>query len=88
MVSIRKCTFCGKNIEPGVGKMVVDAAGSVSFYCSSKCQKNAELGRSPRKIRWTGQYRKEKLIRVQHLRGAESKKGSKKESDPEKKGQK
>ncbi len=67
MVTIRKCVFCGRDIESGTGKMCVDHSGAVSFYCSSKCEKNFGLKRSPRKIKWTQAYRKEKAIRVQHL---------------------
>ena len=85
MVTTRKCTFCGEKIEPGTGKMVVDAAGSVSFFCSSKCQKNADLKRSPRKVKWTVPYRKEKAIRVQHLKDTKPKKEEKaEEKTPEK----
>ena len=69
----------GEGIEPGTGKMIVDAAGSVSFYCSSKCQKNVALKRSSRKVRWTTQYRKEKAIRVQHMKDTAGKEKSKAE---------
>lgn len=68
MVTIKKCAFCGRDIEPGTGKMLVDHSGAVAFYCSSKCEKNVELGRSSRKVRWTQAFRKEKAIRVQHLK--------------------
>lgn len=81
MVTKRKCSFCGMEIEPGTGKMLVDPAGAVSFYCSSKCEKNAGLKRSARKVKWTRAYRKEKDIRVQHLK--ESKPAPKREK-PEK----
>jgi large subunit ribosomal protein L24e len=69
MVTIRKCSFCGCNIEPGTGKMVIDHSGAVAFYCSSKCEKCVEMKRSSRKIKWTNDYRKEKEIRVLHLKG-------------------
>jgi len=69
MVTIKKCVFCGREIEPGTGKMIVAHDGSVSFLCSSKCEKNVELKRSARKVRWTQAYQKEKAIRVQHLKG-------------------
>jgi len=68
MVTKRKCAFCGRDIEPGTGKMLIDASGSVAFYCSSKCEKCVELKRSARKIKWTQTYRKEKVIRVQHMK--------------------
>jgi large subunit ribosomal protein L24e len=77
MVTIRKCVFCGRDIEPGTGKMVVDHSGTVAFYCSSKCEKNVGLKRSPRKTKWTQAYRKEKTIRVQHLADKKSEAASK-----------
>jgi len=67
MVTKRKCNFCSKDIEAGTGKMLIDATGAVSFYCSSKCEKCVGLKRSARKIKWTQTYLKEKAIRVQHL---------------------
>jgi large subunit ribosomal protein L24e len=64
MVTKRKCSFCGGGVKPGTGKMVVALSGAVSFFCSSKCEKNAlGLKRSPRKVRWTQVYQKEKLAR-------------------------
>ena len=79
----RTCAFCGGVIEPGTGKMLVDMAGSVAFYCSSKCEKNVGLKRAPRKIRWTSAYQKEKAIRVQHLKGLKEKAHEKKEAPKE-----
>lgn len=68
MVTKRKCSFCGEEIRPGTGKMVVAHSGTVSFFCSSKCEKNAlKLNRSPRKAKWTRAYRKEKEVRVHKI---------------------
>ncbi len=64
MAIARVCTFCGKEIETGTGKMCVALSGAISFYCSSKCEKNVALGRTARKVKWTEAYRKEKLIRT------------------------
>lgn len=80
MVTKRNCNFCGNEIEPGTGKMIVDPAGSVSFFCSSKCEKNRGLKRSARKVKWTKDYRKEKAIRVQHLKDTTPKKEEVKEA--------
>jgi len=90
MVTIRKCVFCGGDIEPGTGKMVVDHSGAVAFYCSSKCEKNFGLKRSSRKIKWTQAYRKEKAIRVQHLadKKSEAAKAEKPAKAPEAKAEK
>ncbi|HIH69995.1 50S ribosomal protein L24e [Methermicoccus shengliensis] len=49
----RVCSFCGREIEPGTGKMFVKRDGTVYFYCGSKCEKNHALGRIPRHVRWT-----------------------------------
>jgi len=73
MPSKHICSFCGKEIEPGTGKMYVTRDGRVYYFCSSKCYKNMiELGRSPRKVRWTEQYRKEKEVRLHMLRRKEN----------------
>ena len=67
------CSFCGKEIEPGTGKMYVMRNGTVYYFCSSKCQKNMlKLRRIPRKIRWTEAYRKEKKVRLHMLRRREN----------------
>jgi large subunit ribosomal protein L24e len=49
----RACDFCGTDIEPGTGTMFVFVDGQVDHYCSSKCEKNADLGRVPRDVEWT-----------------------------------
>lgn len=54
----KKCSFCGSGIEPGTGKMFVKRDGTIYYFCSSKCESNMELGRIPRRIRWTEQSRK------------------------------
>ena len=49
---MRTCSFCGKEIEEGTGKMYVKKDGSIYFFCSSKCEKNMiKLGRVPRKVK-------------------------------------
>jgi large subunit ribosomal protein L24e len=50
----RDCDYCGDAIEPGTGTMFVDTDGSITHFCSSKCEKNADLGRKPRDVRWAG----------------------------------
>ena len=49
----RDCDYCGSDIEPGTGTMFVHTNGSVVHFCSSKCEKNADLGREPRDLEWT-----------------------------------
>ncbi len=49
-----KCTFCGKDERPFRGIHVIKNTGTINYYCSSKCRKNAEkLKRDKRKVRWT-----------------------------------
>ena len=56
-----KCSFCGKNIEKGTGKMYVKTDGRIFYFCSSKCQKNLlKLRRVGRTTRWTDRFQKTK----------------------------
>jgi large subunit ribosomal protein L24e len=67
-----KCSFCGEEIEKGVGKVYAFRDGSLFYFCSSKCEKNLlKLKRKPQKVKWTKRYHAEKAIRV----GAAEKKG-------------
>ena len=57
MPSMRKCTFCAKDITPGTGIHLVRTDGSVLYYCSNKCRLNSlKLKRDPRKLKWTAKY--------------------------------
>jgi len=40
-------------MEPGTGMLFASNDGRVSYFCSSKCDKNSKLGRKPRKLPWT-----------------------------------
>ena len=53
MPTTRECDFCGDDIEPGTGTMFVKINGTVTHFCSSKCEKNADLGREARDHQWT-----------------------------------
>ena len=53
MPQTRECDYCGSEIEPGTGTMLVRTNGTTLYYCSSKCEKNAALGREPRDLNWT-----------------------------------
>lgn len=54
MPQTRDCSYCGGDIEPGTGTMFVSVDGRVTHFCSSKCEKNAGLGREARDLEWTG----------------------------------
>ncbi|MEM0286865.1 MAG: 50S ribosomal protein L24e [Nitrososphaerota archaeon] len=57
MLSQKKCSFCGKDITPGMGITLVKNDGSVLTYCSSKCKVNhLKLHRDPRRLKWTMKY--------------------------------
>ncbi|MFP4111995.1 MAG: 50S ribosomal protein L24e [Candidatus Woesearchaeota archaeon] len=52
------CSFCGKGIPRGTGKMYIKKDGKVFRYCSSKCEKNQlSLGRKARRVNWTEESR-------------------------------
>jgi large subunit ribosomal protein L24e len=50
----RECDFCDADIEPGTGTMFVRKNGTTIHYCSSKCEKNHDLGRESRDLEWAG----------------------------------
>lgn len=52
-----KCSFCGKDIEPGTGKIYVKTDGKVLNFDNMKCEKNMiKLKRKPRNLKWTEDY--------------------------------
>ncbi|MHA1222033.1 MAG: 50S ribosomal protein L24e [Candidatus Heimdallarchaeaceae archaeon] len=53
----RKCSYCGKEIEPGRGMLYVQRTGSVLYFCSNKCKKSQiVLKRDPKRLKWTERY--------------------------------
>jgi len=55
-----KCSFCGKSIEKGTGKMFVYISGKVDNFCSMKCEKNKlKLKRKSANTNWTEDYKKQ-----------------------------
>ncbi|PIN87732.1 50S ribosomal protein L24e [Candidatus Woesearchaeota archaeon CG10_big_fil_rev_8_21_14_0_10_32_24] len=55
-----KCTFCGKDITKGTGKLYIYASGKVANFCSNKCEKNLiQLKRKPVETQWTEAFKKE-----------------------------
>ncbi len=65
MVELRVCSFCGKEIEPGTGKMFIKKDGTVFLFCSNKCSKNmVDMERIPRRVTWTRAYAREKDVRM------------------------
>jgi large subunit ribosomal protein L24e len=51
------CSFCNRPVAKGSGTMFAKNDGTVRWFCSSKCKKNAlVLKRDPRKLKWTKKY--------------------------------
>ncbi|MFA6268920.1 MAG: 50S ribosomal protein L24e [archaeon] len=71
-----KCSFCGKDLPVGGGKMYVKKEGTIFYFCSNKCEKNQiNLGRKPIETKWTESYNKLKktLLSVKAKEGTETK---------------
>lgn len=61
------CSFCGKELNPGSGKMYVKKDGKVFYYCSSKCQTtHVDRKYKARLTPWAKEYQKEKEVRLSH----------------------
>ena len=59
-----KCSFCGEDLLLGGGKLFAKRDGTVSYFCSNKCEKNQlKLRRNPVDIRWTDSNRKMRKIK-------------------------
>jgi|GEM_PF-189817 len=49
-----KCFFCGQEENAHKGVHLLKNDGSINYFCSSKCRKNAlKLRRDKRKVRWS-----------------------------------
>ena len=49
-----QCSFCGKDIVPGTGKLYIRRDAAQFHFCSSKCEHNqVDLKRVNRHVRWT-----------------------------------
>ncbi|MFH0710983.1 MAG: 50S ribosomal protein L24e [Candidatus Aenigmatarchaeota archaeon] len=48
-----KCSFCGKLMKSGTGKMYVKNDGTIFYFCSRKCERNQAMGRDPKKRKWS-----------------------------------
>tara|TARA_Y100000310_G_scaffold319071_1_gene373879 strand:+ start:53 stop:229 length:177 start_codon:yes stop_codon:yes gene_type:complete len=56
-----KCTFCGKEIDKGTGKIFVKKDGKQLNFCQLKCEKNMlKLKHKPRKTKWSKHFVKGK----------------------------
>jgi len=56
-----RCSFCGKEIEPGTGKVLFKNDGRTLNFDTSKCENNMlNLDRLPKEHKWTRAFRLEK----------------------------
>lgn len=68
MVDTKICSFCGKEIERGTGKMYVKKDGTVFNFDKNKCFKNmVQLKRVARTTEWTEKAKIEKAARIKAL---------------------
>ena len=59
MPETRICSFTKEEIEPGTGIMFVRKDGTVLWFRDSMARKNhINLGRNPRRLKWTRRYEK------------------------------
>lgn len=83
-----KCVFCGTESSPYRGVSRINNDGSVSFFCSGKCRKNAiVLRRDKKKLKWTEAHRISQEKAAASEKRASDKEAEKKasESKPEEK---
>jgi len=67
-----KCVFCGKEEASLRGVHMFKNDGSIHYFCSGKCRKNAlKLKRDKRRLKWTEAHR---LLRAKEKSDAVKKK--------------
>lgn len=54
------CSFCKKNYKEPKGLTIFTLDGRAVHYCSSKCRRNFNLKREPKKVNWIKREKKTK----------------------------
>tara|TARA_Y100000034_G_scaffold136454_1_gene213007 strand:+ start:1745 stop:2089 length:345 start_codon:yes stop_codon:yes gene_type:complete len=57
------CSFCKKHYKEPRGLTVFTFDGRSIHFCSSKCRRNLDLGRDPKKVNWI--KREKKMTKAQ-----------------------
>jgi len=52
------CSFCKKNFKEPRGLTVFTFEGKTIHFCSSKCRRNLDLKRDPKKTNWVKREKK------------------------------
>lgn len=47
------CSYCGRLVPIGSGLRLFKKDGTSHYYCSRKCIRNHDMGRNPRRMKWT-----------------------------------
>ena len=51
-------------MKVGRGKMFVRNDGKIFTFCNSKCEKNWNMGRVGKRVKWTQEFKKQKVKQV------------------------
>lgn len=79
------CSFCGKAIEKGTGKIFVKKDGKILNFHNTKCEKNMlKLGRKARNLKWTIFFEKQEMPVASEKRVAKRKAQEKKKVEVKK----
>ena len=65
------CSFCKKNYNAPRGLTVFGFDGKALYFCSSKCRRNKDLKRDPKKTNWV---KREKKIKTEKKEKTEKEK--------------
>ena len=55
------CSFCKKHYDAPRGLTMFTFDGRSIHFCSSKCKRNLDLKRDPKKVNWIKRKKKEKV---------------------------